>query len=204
MLSIYERPQGGQGGHLPPPLEFEKMTSYADVLRNTLKFSLASSALAIDTLYFSLKWHKKAKTIVCAFGAPKNGQFFARRAKNMSTFLSVRLVVLPPPPLKKISAGAQCPCFNDQHFVRYGSLKFENKKCSDEQFGAKEIPWNTLQSEQLRPCHRLPDLPLAAWRRKMFKYVHHNSQSKFKKKLLLSRHSQDSCRRIHKKCPSLT
>ena len=32
------RPQGGaRGGHLPP-LEFEKMTSYAAVLQNALKF----------------------------------------------------------------------------------------------------------------------------------------------------------------------
>ena len=43
--------RGGQGGHLPPPpLEFEKMTSYSAVLENTLKFSLALSALATDTL----------------------------------------------------------------------------------------------------------------------------------------------------------
>ena len=47
-------PAGGQGGALAPPLEFEKMTSYAAVLQNTLKFSLAPSALALDTLYFSL------------------------------------------------------------------------------------------------------------------------------------------------------
>ena len=80
------RPQGGgQGGHLPP-LEFKKMTSYAAVLQNTLKFSFAPSALALDTLYFSLKRRKNATIFVCAFGAPKNGRFFVRRAENMSTF----------------------------------------------------------------------------------------------------------------------
>ena len=41
---------GGARGHLPPPLEFEKMTSYAAVLQNTLKFSLAPAALEIDSV----------------------------------------------------------------------------------------------------------------------------------------------------------
>ena len=72
-VHFHGRPQGGaRGGHLPP-LEFEKMTSYAAVLRNTLNFSLAPSALALDTLYVSLKRRKNAKIFVCAFGAPKNG-----------------------------------------------------------------------------------------------------------------------------------
>ena len=79
--------RGGQGGALAP-LEFEKMTSYAAVLQNNLNFSLAPSALAIDTLYFSLKRREKTqkKKFVCAFGAPKNGRFIARRAENVSTF----------------------------------------------------------------------------------------------------------------------
>ena len=86
--------RGGQGGHLPP-LEFEKMTSYAAVLQNTLKFSLAPTALAIDTLYFSLKRAKKCKIfrlrlwrvekmVDFLYGAPKTCQLF-----KMS-------VVLPP------------------------------------------------------------------------------------------------------------
>ena len=52
--------RGGKGGALAP-LEFEKMTSYAAVLQNALKFSLAPSALAKDTLYFSLKRRKNRK-----------------------------------------------------------------------------------------------------------------------------------------------
>ena len=44
-------------------------------------------ALAIDTLYFRLKPRKKnANIFVCAFGAPKNGQFLVRYAENVSTF----------------------------------------------------------------------------------------------------------------------
>ena len=77
--------EGGASGALaPPPLEFEKMTSHAAVIRNTRNFSLAPMALAIDTLYFSLRRLKNAKIFVCAFGAPKNGQIFVGRAKNVS------------------------------------------------------------------------------------------------------------------------
>ena len=47
---MHGRPQGGVArGALAPPLEFEKMTSYTAVLQNTLKFSLAPSALSLDT-----------------------------------------------------------------------------------------------------------------------------------------------------------
>ena len=45
------------GGYSPPAVEFEKMTSYAVVLQNTLKYP----ALAIHTLYFNLKRHKTEK-----------------------------------------------------------------------------------------------------------------------------------------------
>ena len=48
-----------RGGGQLPPLEFENMTSYAAVLQGTFNLSLASSALAIDTLYFNLKQRKK-------------------------------------------------------------------------------------------------------------------------------------------------
>ena len=76
-------PQGEDKGALAP-LEFEKMTSHAAVLQNILTFSLAPWALAIDALYFSLKHRKNAKISVCAFGAPKNGRFVARRAENVN------------------------------------------------------------------------------------------------------------------------
>ena len=46
-----------------PPLEFEKVTSYAAVLQNTRKFSLAPSALTLDTLYFSLKRREKTQYV---------------------------------------------------------------------------------------------------------------------------------------------
>ena len=49
-----------------PLLEFEKeMTSYAAFLRNAQRFSLALSALAINSLKFSLKRRKKHKKFVC-------------------------------------------------------------------------------------------------------------------------------------------
>ena len=93
--------RGGARGALVP-LEFEKMTSYAAVLQNTLKFSLAPSVLAIDTLYFSLKHRKNAHIFVGALGAPKTGRFFVRRPKTDQLFQ----VVVVSPPLEKISASA--------------------------------------------------------------------------------------------------
>ena len=88
MVCMGARRGGGKGGALAPlPWNLKHMTSYAAVLRKTLKFSLAPSALAIDTLYFSLKCREKnTKIFVCAFGAPKNDRFFVRRAENWSTF----------------------------------------------------------------------------------------------------------------------
>ena len=71
--------RGGQGGTCPP-LEFEKVTSYAAVLQNTLNFSLAPSALAIDTLYFSLKRREKRK----------NFRLRLRRAEKWSDFCTAR------------------------------------------------------------------------------------------------------------------
>ena len=80
---------GARGGHLPSPLEFEKMTSYATVLYNTLKFSLAPSALALDTLYFSLKHREKRQKFSFApFVCVQKIDLF-RRAENVSTFYSV-------------------------------------------------------------------------------------------------------------------
>ena len=95
---------GGKGGTCP--LEFEKMTSYVAVLQTTLKFSHAPLALAMDTLYVSVKSRKNASIFICAFGAPKNGRFFVRRAENVSNFSRVGGFA----PLWKISAGAhECP-----------------------------------------------------------------------------------------------
>ena len=68
------------------------MTSYAVSVQNTLKFSLAPSALAISTLKFCLKHRKNAKIFVGAFGAPKD-----------RPFLSVPEVL---PPSGKFTAGA--------------------------------------------------------------------------------------------------
>ena len=64
----------------PPPLEFEKVTTYAAVLQNTLKFSLAPSALELDTLYFSLKRREKRK----------NFRLRLRRAVKWSIFRTAR------------------------------------------------------------------------------------------------------------------
>ena len=75
-----------------PPWNLKIMTSYAVPVENTLKFSLAPSALALFTLKLRLKRRKIAKIFVRAFGAPKN-----------RSFLSV-LAVLPPS--GKIPAGA--------------------------------------------------------------------------------------------------
>ena len=56
-VSKHGRPQGGKGDTCPPPLEFEKMASYAAVLQNTLKFSLAPWARRkmVDFLYGATK-----------------------------------------------------------------------------------------------------------------------------------------------------
>ena len=86
LLTLMGARRGGQRGALAPPLEFEKMTSYTAILQNTLKFSLAPSALAIHTLHFSLKRRKNVKMVDLSHGAPKNGRFFIRRAENLSTF----------------------------------------------------------------------------------------------------------------------
>ena len=99
------RRQGG--GTCPPPLEFEKMTSYAAVLQNTLNFSLAPSALALHTLYLSLKRRKKKRKNfrLRLRRAKKWSIFFVRRAENVSAF-SKCWWFCHPPHSGKISAGA--------------------------------------------------------------------------------------------------
>ena len=85
------RPQGGgKEGHLPPPLEFEKMTSYAAVLQNYLKFSLAPSALALDTLYFSLKCLEKRLKFSFAPSARRNRSIFCTARRRRVDFLKCR------------------------------------------------------------------------------------------------------------------
>ena len=78
--------RGGKGGTCPPPLEFEKMTSYAAALQNTLKFSLAPSALALDTLYFSLKRREERNHFRLRLRRTAKWSIFVRRAENVSTF----------------------------------------------------------------------------------------------------------------------
>ena len=88
-------PQGGGKRALSclPALEFERMTSYAALVRNALKFSLTLSALAVNTLEFSLK--KNA-----------NGPFLSMAHRKIVNFL-VLVVLLRS---GKISAGAHvCP-----------------------------------------------------------------------------------------------
>ena len=53
--------RGGQGGTYPPWNLKKKMTSYAAVVQNTLNFSLATSAFAIETLYLSRTAQKTQK-----------------------------------------------------------------------------------------------------------------------------------------------
>ena len=87
--------RGWQGGHfLPPhlPWNLKKVTiyhindSYAAVLQNTVKFSLASSVLALHTLYVGLKRCEKNKIFRFAFGSLKNGRIFIQRAKKRTNF----------------------------------------------------------------------------------------------------------------------
>ena len=79
---------GGTRGALAP-FEFDKMTSYAAFLQNTLKFSLAPSALVLDTLYFSLKRREKTQKFSLAPSARRKMVNFLYGAENASTFLSV-------------------------------------------------------------------------------------------------------------------
>ena len=97
--------RGGQGGTCPP-LEFEKVTSYAAVLQNTLNFSLAPPALALHTLYFSLKRREKRKKCHLRLGRAEKMVDFLYGAPKMCQLFKV-LVVLPPS--GKISAGAHAP-----------------------------------------------------------------------------------------------
>ena len=76
--------QRGAGEGTCPSWNLQKMTSYAAFLWNSLKFSLALSALAINTLEFSLKHRKKHKncaekwsTFIGVGGFAPSGKFSA-------------------------------------------------------------------------------------------------------------------------------
>ena len=76
------------GGHLPSTLKFEKMMSYAALLQNTLKFSLAPAELAIYkyTLEISSKRRKSRKDF----------RLSLRRAEKINDRLFKAFVVLSP------------------------------------------------------------------------------------------------------------
>ena len=82
--------RGGQPGTVASfPWNLKMMTSHAVPMENTLKFSLAPSTLASNTVKLSLTRKKKiAKISVRAFGAPENRSFFVNPRDS-------------PPPLEK-------------------------------------------------------------------------------------------------------
>ena len=65
------------------------MTSYAAVLQNALKFSLAPSALAKDTLYLSLERRKKRK-IFCLRPRRAEKLIFCTVRRKRVNFLKCR------------------------------------------------------------------------------------------------------------------
>ena len=89
------------------------MASYAAVLQNTLNFSLVPSAL-----YFSLKRRKNRKNFRLRLRRAENGHFFARRAENVLTFLSVGGFA----PLWKNFCGRPCVVVDD--FCLYRSVRY--------------------------------------------------------------------------------
>ena len=60
-------PGGGQSGAVAPPWNLKMLVSYAASVQNILKFLLAPSALASNTLKLSLRRRKIAKIFVRAF-----------------------------------------------------------------------------------------------------------------------------------------
>ena len=86
------------------------MTSYAAVLQNTLKFSLAPSALALVTLYFSLKRREKRKKFSFAPSARRKMVDFLYGVPKTCRLFKASVIL---PPSGKISAGAHAT--NAQH-----------------------------------------------------------------------------------------
>ena len=94
----------GEGGALaPPPWNLKKVRSYAAVLQNTPKFSVAPSALAIDTLYFTLKRREKRKMFRLRLWRAEKWSILGTARQKTCQLFNV-LVVLPPS--GKIPAGA--------------------------------------------------------------------------------------------------
>ena len=85
------------------------MKSYAAVLEKTLKFSLAPSALAIDTPYFSLKRRKKRKIFRLRRRRAEKWSIFLHGAPKTCQLFKVSVVL---PPSGKISAGAHARVVN--------------------------------------------------------------------------------------------
>ena len=86
-----------------PPWNLKKMTSYVAVLQNTLNFSLAPTALAPHTLYFSLKRREKTQKFSFAPSARRKKVDFLYGAPKTCRLFKVSVIL---PPSGKISAGA--------------------------------------------------------------------------------------------------
>ena len=95
-IIIGARRRGGNLGQLPPPWNLKMITSYDVPVENTLRFSLAPSALPSNTLKFSLKRRNR-----------ENFSSRLRRAKKYVIFVSPRGFA---PPLWKNSCGRPCSC----------------------------------------------------------------------------------------------
>ena len=116
--------RGGARGGTCPPLEFEKMTSYAAVLQHTLKFSLAPSALATDTLYFSVKRAKKRENFRLRLRRAEKWSIFCTARQKRVNFLKRRWFC---PPLEKFlrapMPGFTCLCNLHHRRLRWGHLR---------------------------------------------------------------------------------
>ena len=89
-------------GALAPSCNLKKITSYAAFLRNALKCSLALSALAINTLKFSLKCRKRHKNFRLRPRRPEKWSIFSSTRRKTVNFY--RCCVFCP--LLKIFCGA--------------------------------------------------------------------------------------------------
>ena len=100
-LSVYMGARRWARGHLPPS-NLKKMASYTAVLQITLKFSFAPSALALDTLYFSLQHREKSKMFRLRLRRAEKWSIFCTARRKRVDFLKCRWFC----PSGKISAGA--------------------------------------------------------------------------------------------------
>ena len=95
-----------------PPWNLKKMTSYAAVLQHTLKFSLAPSALATDTLYFSLKRAKKRENFRLRLRLAEKWSIFCTARRKRVNFLKRRWFC---PPLEKFLRAPMGPALKALH-----------------------------------------------------------------------------------------